>query len=304
MTTAADLLLTCESCAAALNAALTRLYKDAASDVADVLRAALLDTWTAAQRRALDAAIAELTTLAPGPLTEADVASIIAGLEGELGVTYAVSVAAPVATANLTAYSDGRAGVTGALEFGFNVPDSRAIGILEEHTLHFVRESYQRSWGPLVQASGQKVLEQGLTREQAAKVFRLNLETVLDPAKSPRTELYWSNFSNNVVTRSRVFGATQGFTDGGITTYRITAVLDDRTSDICKGMDGRTFQVSRAVELVDAYLAADTPEAAIELVKWPKPANVAADIPTADLPLGLALPPYHFGCRTDVVAVA
>ena len=92
----------------------------------------------------------------------------------------------------------------------------------------------------------------------------------------------------------------------GITKYRVQAVLDERTSDICRALNGREFEVEQGLATMISLLAGD-PDSAKELSPWPDAATtkLVPGMSSGDLALGgLGLPPYHPYCRTTVLVVS
>lgn len=101
--------------------------------------------------------------------------------------------------------------------------------------------------------------------------------------------------------------ATWGFTAEaevlGVTTYRLTAVLDGRTSDFCRTINGRTFQVEEARRSIVSILGAQTPEETKSLQPWPQQSKDAIaeyrTLSSEELTArGLHIPPFHPRCRT------
>ncbi len=106
--------------------------------------------------------------------------------------------------------------------------------------------------------------------------------------------------------------ATWGFTSEaqlrGVTTYKITAVLDGRTSAFCTMINGKTFDVEDAHRTVLEVLSLPSPDDAKTVQPWPKQTKDAiADFEkqtTVDLVRqNLHIPPYHPGCRTILTTV-
>lgn len=107
--------------------------------------------------------------------------------------------------------------------------------------------------------------------------------------------------------------ATWGFTAEaevlGIETYKLIAVLDGRTSEFCRMINGHTFQVSDARDTVMQVLNLDNPDDAKFIQPWPNQskANMAefSKMSAKELTaLNLHIPPFHPGCRTLCVPVS
>lgn len=76
------------------------------------------------------------------------------------------------------------------------------------------------------------------------------------------------------------------------------AVMDDRTSAVCRSLNGRVISVSHLTQQRDRILGAKTREQLKDAAAWPQPLN-----PTTPLPANVGVPPYHYRCRTTLMAV-
>jgi 2'-5' RNA ligase len=101
--------------------------------------------------------------------------------------------------------------------------------------------------------------------------------------------------------------ATWGFTAEaemrGVTRYRLTAVLDGRTSKFCQLIDGKIFEVEDGREKVLEALRVQDPNDLKVVQPWPKQdrasmAMFAEMTPEEFVARGLHIPPYHPHCRT------
>ncbi|CZE47901.1 phage head morphogenesis protein%2C SPP1 gp7 family [Campylobacter geochelonis] len=98
---------------------------------------------------------------------------------------------------------------------------------------------------------------------------------------------------------SNIARVTQG-AKYGVTHYEILAVMDSRTSEICRSMHGRIIPAKhlerQAQALLNAKNMAEKKNASI----WQSKAyNGRSD----KMPSNFGLPPYHFRCRTEAVPV-
>lgn len=106
--------------------------------------------------------------------------------------------------------------------------------------------------------------------------------------------------------------ATWGFTAEaevlGMARYKLTAVLDGRTSKFCRFIDGKIFNVPEARRKVIEVLEVQNPEDLRVVQPWPKQTRAAmaefAEMSSAELTeRGLHIPPYHPYCRTICRAI-
>lgn len=174
--------------------------------------------------------------------------------------------------------------------------------------------------------------QRGLGREEIAR----NLESLFLDMRKPS---YWDFVANHFVNRSRAMSSLNAYAQANVTVYRIVAVLDERTTDTCRFLDGQIFDVQSSIDLVNnaEKQAADAGD--VNLIKefnpfvWtsgdgktlttmPPSGNQAriADIvrsgvgnvgdrgefakgldPKQMNERGVGPPPYHAFCRTTIV---
>lgn len=110
--------------------------------------------------------------------------------------------------------------------------------------------------------------------------------------------------SNLTGTRVAAFGMLSEGMMNSIKTYRIDAVLDERTTEICRNMDGRVFQTEESYKL--AAFALMQHDAKSVAAAHPFPTEDQAKLlSTEDLQdRGFSVPPFHFLCRSVVTLVS
>ena len=118
-----------------------------------------------------------------------------------------------------------------------------------------------------------------------------------------------AGFSSSLVTsRMSNYGALSELYSAGVEKYMISAILDDKTCEVCEALDGQIFNTADGVAQATAVMDAEDPESLKSIAPWPKQdkASVAAiqDADAQDLvDQGLQLPPYHGFCRCIAVDV-
>lgn len=111
------------------------------------------------------------------------------------------------------------------------------------------------------------------------------------------------------IYRSRNFSRSLQMEQTGIKRVKIVAILDQRTSNICKALNGKTVEIKTVNTYITDFLA-DNPERAgfWQDRKNPTEAEATAlglEKMTGDQALqylGHKAPPYHIRCRTTLVA--
>lgn len=94
----------------------------------------------------------------------------------------------------------------------------------------------------------------------------------------------------------------------GLTTYKLSAVLDGRTSAFCRAINGKVFKVDDARKSINEILSVQNPDDVKALQPWPKQDKASmekyAEMTAEELTAaGLHIPPFHPGCRTMLVRV-
>ncbi len=274
------------------------IRNDPFDGLAAELQDVLLLGWNKAQQEAINEAIRKLSH-APGSqldlFTESDLNRLLPELRIILGDKFAGDVAADIEQIILNTYA---AGLTGsvAVKPTFNIIDTQAINFLQQHNVYWVKHYFDNQLQDKVVDFGTRIIEKGFNRAEAGKLF----ENEFAKKYQSYSWRYWQGFANHVVTRSREFGNVERYVRAGIEYLQVKAVNDHRTTEICRHMHNRVIKVSKAVELRDQLIAAETPEEVKEIAPWMKPDKLAAK-PSKSLPAGMSLPPYHFNCRSRTV---
>lgn len=199
------------------------------------------------------------------------------------------------------AYTRGTVDVLGTTEWEFNLADERALEWLGKDATYWVGEYYGPAFSSRVSSLMSPAFSEGLSLRQ----LRARLGDALG-GEFTRSSSYWQGYANNVVTRSRAFGLTEGATRAGFTYGKITAILDGATSDICRALDGKKVMVADMRQQRDDLVAATDPEAVKRIAPWrTSPEQVAhteSQVATlGHVPQALSQPPYHYHCRTYIV---
>ena len=100
-----------------------------------------------------------------------------------------------------------------------------------------------------------------------------------------------------------------GYEEAGVEHVKIVAVLDQKTSQICRAMNGRIFEVKGFRKQYDNIISAakkrdiDGVKAAQPMLNSETAKKISNMTSTKEFKaLGFKMPPYHFHCRTTHVA--
>ncbi len=107
---------------------------------------------------------------------------------------------------------------------------------------------------------------------------------------------YFEGVSDHVIRQSQSVTRAYQFEKAGVQSVKVVAVMDNRTSTICMSLDGRIIETGHVIQQADAITAAQNIEEKKKASRWQTQPIFGA------LKKDVALPPYHFRCRTIVVA--
>lgn len=269
-------------------------------EVAALLERLLRQEWDRSTTTALEEIAATLEQQG-GQMARDEVDELIGQMRPFLQSQLRSAVQTGVATAVETSYSIGQEAVSVEAAASLNVTDRRVQNFLSDNATFWVGNHYDQQVQERIRDAADEVFENEggvLGRRKAARKFRDAFGQQFQ-----KSESYWRMLSNDVTTKSREFGRVEGFVKAGIEEYMIDAILDRRTSDICRTLDGKVFDVEQAVEHRDAVVSADEPEAIKEQSPWLE-AEVIEPLSNEELAeRGVLTPPFHGNCRTSLRAL-
>jgi hypothetical protein len=143
---------------------------------------------------------------------------------------------------------------------------------------------------------------------QVKKAALPDLADRLNAAVDGSTKLMASVAANVTTSRLVTYGFLVEASGRGIRKYQLQAVLDDRTSEICRRLHGREFSVETALPKVTQTLMTVDPDALKAVAPWLKSDSQTLkeleELSDDDLAsMGVMVPPFHPYCRTILVLV-
>ena len=267
------------------------------------LKTALSKTWTEQRRALLFDVLEEGRTLGlQEPPESQEIERIVGKAEGYLGMGLAEAARRPVWKADMEAYRVGLQAVSA--DFSFTLPDMEALDVLRGQTLFWVQNSYTRWLQDEMVEALNEYFNEGRTRIELAA----RLERFLT-SKEPRMQGYFDLLADHNATRIAEIGHVTGYERAGVEYAEIVAVLDERTSPICRHLHGRLIPMSALSDqkgrLLNAAKRLDmkAAKAAQPMLSGASEAAVLLEPKTSKIVAqGIGMPPYHFRCRTTTVA--
>lgn len=121
----------------------------------------------------------------------------------------------------------------------------------------------------------------------------LDLVTSSFPARGDLREDQIDSYVNTVSARANTTQRLSEYAARGTEMVKVVAYFDESTTEICRMMHGRIFEISNAAEKLSAQERLVHPE------NFWESNNHFSQTPTTDMYPWL--PPYHYNCRTRVV---
>jgi hypothetical protein len=115
-----------------------------------------------------------------------------------------------------------------------------------------------------------------------------------------RSVPYWRVVANAAASRAYHYGAMKAGEILGVRAYALQAVLDERTSEICRELDGRVFWLADAVRLLERAAVASVEEIK-QIMPWPRSVTGLTTEQLRDT--GCMVPPFHGNCRTTIIFI-
>ncbi len=183
-------------------------------------------------------------------------------------------------------------GVSRRLKFSLGLPDYRALDLIGRQNYFWLMEHYSTDVQHRFDGVLNQALAEGWRRSVLADTLQAHFADLKDLSRS-----YFDGLADHTSHKLRELGRVAGYERAGITRVKVKAILDKRTSAICRALNGRIIEVAELSRQKEAILSAQSQEELKQAQPWLDASQVAGDLPS-----GYGLPPYHYRCRTTTVA--
>jgi hypothetical protein len=161
-------------------------------------------------------------------------------------------------------------------------------------TKYFTNNYFTTQVAPQLRGIVQNAINTGVLDEET---YRLVRQTMADRLYSVP---YWRIVANAAASRGYHYGAVKAGMIVGKRAYRLVAVLDDRTSDICRTLNGKEFWLADAEVQATRIAVAENDEIKT-VAPWVKNVEQVLGKSATELrDAGYLLPPFHANCRTTI----
>lgn len=263
-----------------------------AEQIAQALAIALTLAWTRQVQAALQAANEVFQA-------GATIETVIQVFGTQLSRRLATQVAQDVQDSIEVLYQIGRSEAGAA---GVTATGRGTIQFMEESTLFWIENHFDRHVQSRIQGLGREVFEEGLGRFRAGQRFA---ESELG-RQFAKSNSYWELLANAVTTRTRELAHIDAFDDLGFDEAVIDAIIDIRTSCVCRTLDRTRIPVPALVRFKEKMMGAETPlEVKNDISPWLPCERVRAlksQGTDALVRAGVISPPFHGHCRSRLSA--
>ena len=109
---------------------------------------------------------------------------------------------------------------------------------------------------------------------------------------------YFEGVSDHIISQNQNISTVNQARKYGVKYYKVVAVMDSRTSAICRSMNGRLIPAEHIERQCDNIMNAKDMASKKAAATWAKaPYNGRSD----KMDSNFGMPPYHFRCRTEIV---
>lgn len=140
-------------------------------------------------------------------------------------------------------YSDAR--VSSIKRFGLEIApsfsriDFEAMESIVDLNVNFIRDR-EGAIADAYSVEARDIVSEGVSRGLGRRDISKSLASRFGDMRKPS---YWDFISSHYVATGRTDSSLTAYADAGVTIYRFSGVLDERTTDVCRSFDGRTFSV-------------------------------------------------------------
>lgn len=139
-----------------------------------------------------------------------------------------------------------------AIAPSFSRIDFEAMESIVDLNVNFIRDR-EGAIADAYSVEARDIVSEGVSRGLGRRDISKNLASRFGDMRKPS---YWDFVASHYVATGRTDSALASYSDAGVTAYKFSAVLDERTSVQCRAFDGRTFGVAETRSMLTGARAA------------------------------------------------
>lgn len=184
------------------------------------------------------------------------------------------------------------AGKNIAVNIVFDEIDIRAINAMRNN-FYWVGKEFNKGFTDRLKDIIESAFRGEVARSELA--WRLKDEFASELKQSVR---YFEGVSDHIISQNQNISTVNQARKYGVKYYKVVAVMDSRTSAICRSMNGRLIPAEHIERQCDNIMNAKDMASKKAAAVWAKaPYNGRSD----KMDSNFGMPPYHFKCRTEIV---
>lgn len=184
------------------------------------------------------------------------------------------------------------AGKNIAVNIVFDEIDIRAINAMRNN-FYWVGKEFNKGFSDRLKDIIESAFRGEVARSELAG--RLKDEFASELKQSVR---YFEGVSDHIISQNQNISTVNQARKYGVKYYKVVAVMDSRTSAICRSMNGRLIPAEHIERQCDNIMNAKDMASKKAAATWAKaPYNGRSD----KMDSNFGMPPYHFKCRTEIV---
>lgn len=184
------------------------------------------------------------------------------------------------------------AGKNIAVNIVFDEIDIRAINAMRNN-FYWVGKEFNKDFSDRLKDIIESAFRGEVARSELAG--RLKEEFASELKQSVR---YFEGVSDHIISQNQNISTVNQARKYGVKYYKVVAVMDSRTSAICRSMNGRLIPAEHIERQCDNIMNAKDMASKKAAATWAKaPYNGRSD----KMDSNFGMPPYHFRCRTEIV---
>lgn len=181
-----------------------------------------------------------------------------------------------------------------SIGIAFDRIDMQAIESMRNN-FYWMRSEFNDKFQSRLMDITQKVFEGEIPRAQMAAKLKEEFSNELKMDMS-----YFEGVSDHIISQSQNIARVNQARKYDAPFYKVVAIMDSKTSDICRSMNGRVIPAQHLERQANAITAAKSMAAKKAAATWRNEPYLGR---SDKMDASFGLPPYHFRCRTEVVPV-
>jgi hypothetical protein len=175
--------------------------------------------------------------------------------------------------------------------FSFNIQDLSAIETLHSQFVSALKD-HSNETQEKIKGVVEQAVKGNISVDEMAKQLGEKLTNIVDKEPS-----YFKTLGSTILSRTENIAKLNDYIEWGVDKVEVLAVIDHKTSQICRSMNGRIIDISHLRNQRDRILNATSYREAIKASDL----TFKGALVGAKLPENIGIPPYHFNCRTTIV---